>query len=133
MESLKVLYLEGDTTPLRDVNQKSVPTTFPVCQEYISSEQKIYFFLAVGAPSQSEMSSYHGISHNFFCSLSPLKVMCVQYWPAAQHREEVYSGIGVTVDNEEQLANFMIRTIRLRVVRIIRKFWDQAWNCSGDF
>ena len=69
----------------------------------------------------------------FLLSLSPLKVMCVQYWPAAQHREEVYSGIGVTVDNEEQLANFMIRTIRLRVVRIIRKFWDQAWNCSGDF
>ena len=55
----------------------------------------------------------------FLLSLSPLKVMCVQYWPAAQHREEVYSGIGVTVDNEEQLANFMIRTIRLRVVRTI--------------
>ena len=43
--------------------------------------------------------------------------MCVQYWPAGRDREEVYSGVGVTVENEEQLANFMIRTIRLRKVR----------------
>lgn len=42
--------------------------------------------------------------------------MCVQYWPAGKNREEVYSGVGVTVENEEQLANFMIRTIRLRKV-----------------
>jgi hypothetical protein len=38
--------------------------------------------------------------------------MCVQYWPAAKNREEVYGGVGVTVEVEEQLANFMIRTIR---------------------
>ena len=43
--------------------------------------------------------------------------MCVQYWPAGKNREEIYSGIGVTVENEEQLANFMIRTIRMRKVR----------------
>ncbi len=46
-----------------------------------------------------------------------IRVMCVQYWPAGRAREEVYSGVGVTVENEEQLANFMIRTIRLRKVR----------------
>ena len=46
--------------------------------------------------------------------------MCVQYWPAGKNREEVYSGIGVTVENEEQLANFMIRTIRMRKVGIDR-------------
>jgi hypothetical protein len=40
------------------------------------------------------------------------RVMCVQYWPAAKNREEVYGGVGVTVEVEEQLANFMIRTIR---------------------
>ena len=43
--------------------------------------------------------------------------MCVQYWPAGKNREEIYSGVGVTVENEEQLANFMIRTIRMRKVR----------------
>ena len=48
-----------------------------------------------------------------------VQVMCVQYWPAGKNKEEVYSGVGVTVENEEQIANFMIRTIRLRKVRII--------------
>ena len=47
--------------------------------------------------------------------------MCVQYWPAGKNREEVYSGIGVTVENEEQLANFMIRTIRMRKVYFAKK------------
>ena len=46
--------------------------------------------------------------------------MCVQYWPAGKNREEIYSGVGVTVENEEQLANFMIRTIRMRKVRNIK-------------
>ena len=49
--------------------------------------------------------------------------MCVQYWPAGKNREEIYSGVGVTVENEEQLANFMIRTIRMRKVRNILKIF----------
>ena len=52
------------------------------------------------------------------CAAALFQVMCVQYWPAGKNREEVYSGVGVTVENEEQLANFMIRTIRLRKVRL---------------
>ena len=40
-----------------------------------------------------------------------IRVMCVQYWPAAKNREEVYGGVGVTVETEEQLANFMIRSL----------------------
>jgi protein tyrosine phosphatase len=39
-----------------------------------------------------------------------IRVMCVQYWPAAKNREEVYGGVGITVESEEQLANFMIRS-----------------------
>ena len=54
-----------------------------------------------------------------------IRVMCVQYWPAGKNREEVYSGVGVTVENEEQLANFMIRTIRLRKVRKAKKHYPQ--------
>ena len=62
------------------------------------------------------------MSHKWKCALYShrtfdfIRVMCVQYWPAGRDREEVYSGVGVTVENEEQLANFMIRTIRLRKV-----------------
>ena len=48
--------------------------------------------------------------------LHSIQVMCVQYWPAGKNKEEAYSGVGVTVENEEQIANFMIRTIRLQKV-----------------
>ena len=44
--------------------------------------------------------------------------MCVQYWPAGKNKEDVYSGVGVMVEHEEQIANFMIRTIRLRKVML---------------
>ena len=47
------------------------------------------------------------------------RVMCVQYWPAAKNREEVYGGVGITVEQEEQLANFMIRTIRYIVHNMV--------------
>ena len=40
--------------------------------------------------------------------------MCVQYWPGQIDKEEVYGGIRVTVLKEELLANFVIRSIRLR-------------------
>ena len=46
--------------------------------------------------------------------------MCVQYWPAAKNREEVYGGVGITVEHEEQLANFMIRTIKYAYRQIDR-------------
>ena len=57
------------------------------------------------------------------------QVMCVQYWPAGKNREEIYSGVGVTVENEEQLANFMIRTIRMRKVRRLQGKACQLAKC----
>lgn len=39
--------------------------------------------------------------------------MCVQYWPASKEKDEEYGGIGVSILQEEQLANFHIRTIKL--------------------
>jgi len=64
-----------------------------------------------------------------------IRVMCVQYWPAGKNKEEVYSGVGVTVENEEQLANFMIRTIRLRKNGEERKvilFHYTEWPCHSN-
>ncbi len=61
--------------------------------------------------------------------------MCVQYWPAGRGREEVYSGVGVAVESEEQLANFMIRTIRLRKYDEERKvilFHYTEWPCHSN-
>lgn len=40
--------------------------------------------------------------------------MCVQYWPASREKQETYGGITIQVIQEEELANFQIRTIRLQ-------------------
>lgn len=39
--------------------------------------------------------------------------MCVQYWPASKGKEEVYDGITVSYNHEEQLANFVIRNFKI--------------------
>lgn len=64
-----------------------------------------------------------------------IRVMCVQYWPAAKNREEVYGGVGITVEHEEQLANFMIRNIRLRKdgeERCVIQFHYTEWPCHSN-
>ncbi|XP_054714942.1 receptor-type tyrosine-protein phosphatase kappa-like [Uloborus diversus] len=43
-----------------------------------------------------------------------IRVMCVQYWPTEMDRPEEYGDLEVTLLAEEQLANFFIRTLRLR-------------------
>ncbi|KAK7864317.1 hypothetical protein R5R35_009570 [Gryllus longicercus] len=42
-----------------------------------------------------------------------IRVMCMQYWPAAMDKVEVYGNLTVSVVEEEELANFHIRTFRL--------------------
>lgn len=44
---------------------------------------------------------------------SMVQVMCVQYWPAMVGCSDHYEGIKVDLLKEEQLANFMIRTMKL--------------------
>lgn len=39
--------------------------------------------------------------------------MCVQYWPPNREKEEIYGDVHITVQSEEELANFHIRTFRL--------------------
>lgn len=43
-----------------------------------------------------------------------IKVMCCQYWPMEEHKPEMYGKIEVTLLSEEHLADFVIRTIRIR-------------------
>ncbi|XP_050714666.1 receptor-type tyrosine-protein phosphatase kappa-like isoform X5 [Eriocheir sinensis] len=62
-----------------------------------------------------------------------IKVMCVQYWPAMVGCSDHYEGIKVDLLKEEQLANFMIRTIKLSLqenpddVREIVQFHYTEW------
>lgn len=37
----------------------------------------------------------------------------MQYWPPALDKQEVYGDIHIGIVNEEQLANFQIRTFRV--------------------
>lgn len=39
--------------------------------------------------------------------------MCVQYWPASKEKHETYGGISLSIVQEEELANFHIRTFKL--------------------
>lgn len=39
--------------------------------------------------------------------------MCIQYWPPALDKTEVYGDIYIGIVKEEQLANFQIRTFRI--------------------
>lgn len=39
--------------------------------------------------------------------------MCVQYWPPNKEKDETYGDISVGIVQEEELANFHIRTFRL--------------------
>ncbi|XP_059482652.1 receptor-type tyrosine-protein phosphatase kappa [Neocloeon triangulifer] len=42
-----------------------------------------------------------------------IRVMCVQYWPASLAKSETYGDITIKVLQEEELANFRIRTIHI--------------------
>lgn len=65
-----------------------------------------------------------------------IRVMCVQYWPASKELEETYGGISISIIQEEELANFHIRTFRLYkkengvVVeeRVILQFHFTEWH-----
>lgn len=47
------------------------------------------------------------------CLIGDEKVMCIQYWPPALDKTEVYGDIHIGIVKEEQLANFQIRTFRI--------------------
>ena len=53
------------------------------------------------------------IKINFFAFLFEFQVMCEQYWPASKDKEETYGDITVSILQEEEQANFRIRTLKL--------------------
>lgn len=52
----------------------------------------------------------HDIYHKVFFIF---QVMCIQYWPSAKVKSEDYGDLNISVQHEEELANFHIRTIRI--------------------
>ncbi|CAG2174402.1 unnamed protein product, partial [Oppiella nova] len=43
-----------------------------------------------------------------------IRVMCCQYWPMEENKPEMYGNIEVTLLREEPLADFVIRTLKVR-------------------
>ena len=43
-----------------------------------------------------------------------IRVMCCQYWPMEEHKAEQYGDIEVTLLNEENMADFVIRMLKVR-------------------
>ncbi|KAI5710062.1 hypothetical protein M8J76_004469 [Diaphorina citri] len=66
-----------------------------------------------------------------------IKVMCMQYWPSAKVKNETYGNLTISVEHEEELANFHIRTICIVLKegspeeehRKILQFHYTEWPC----
>lgn len=54
------------------------------------------------------------VSSSVSCMVCQIK--CHQYWPKSIDESIVYNGIAVTLTNEETFADYVLRTIHLRLV-----------------
>ncbi|XP_076335056.1 receptor-type tyrosine-protein phosphatase kappa-like isoform X2 [Tachypleus tridentatus] len=62
-----------------------------------------------------------GVPDSDYINASYIDVMCVQYWPTETDKPDVYGDLEITLLSEESLANFMIRTIRIRKNEEVRE------------
>lgn len=66
-----------------------------------------------------------------------IKVMCIQYWPSAKVKSEDYGHLNISIQHEEELANFHIRTICVihkkgtpeQQERTLLQFHYTEWPC----
>ncbi|XP_066906293.1 receptor-type tyrosine-protein phosphatase kappa [Halyomorpha halys] len=66
-----------------------------------------------------------------------IKVMCIQYWPSTKSKSEDYGDLNISVLQEEELANFHIRTIKVihkkntpeEEERTLLQFHYTEWPC----
>merc|ERR1712223_949089 len=123
--------------------EEGVPDSDYINASYVDSLVQPKAYIVTQGPTETTIGDFWRMVWQERCScivmvtrtFDFIRVMCVQYWPAGKNRDEVYSGIGVTVENEEQLANFMIRTIRMRKNGEERKvilFHYTEWPCHSN-
>jgi protein tyrosine phosphatase len=125
-----------------DPEEGNIDTDY-VNASYVDSLVKPKAYIVSQGPTENTMPDFWGMvwQERASCivmvtrTFDFIRVMCVQYWPAAKNREEVYGGVGITVEHEEQLANFMIRTIKLRrgmEERKVIQFHYTEWPCHSN-
>lgn len=66
------------------------------------------------------------VSSSVSCMVCQIK--CHQYWPKSIDESIVYNGIAVTLTNEETFADYVLRTIHLRLVWPLNILW-----CCNSF
>merc|ERR1719211_559600 len=102
--------------------EEGVPDSDYINASYVDSLVQPKAYIVTQGPTENTIGDFWRMVWQERCScivmvtrtFDFIRVMCVQYWPAGKNKEEAYSGVAVMVENEEQIANFMIRTIRLR-------------------
>jgi len=123
--------------------EEGVPDSDYINASYVDSLVQPKAYIVTQGPTESTMPDFWRMvwQEKASCivmvtrTFDFIRVMCVQYWPAAKNREEVYGGVGITVESEEQLANFMIRTIRLSKdgeERKVIQFHYTEWPCHSN-
>ena len=63
---------------------------------------------------------YHGSLHT--C----LQVKCVQYWPDAVGRSQTYGPFSICLTEEQQFADYVVRTIEIKVCSYPKLFFVMA-------
>merc|ERR1719464_281627 len=123
--------------------EEGVPDSDYINASYVDSLVQPKAYIVTQGPTENTIGDFWRMVWQERCScivmvtrtFDFIRVMCVQYWPAGKNKEDVYSGVGVMVEHEEQIANFMIRTIRLRKNGEQRKvilFHYTEWTCHSN-
>ncbi|UXI21540.1 monocarboxylate transporter 12-like [Sarcoptes scabiei] len=89
---------------------------------YVDSILKPNAYIAAQGPNEYTITDFWRLiweQHSFVIVMLTkvfdfIRVMCCQYWPMEEHKPEMYGPIEVTLLSEEQLADFVIRTMKIR-------------------
>merc|ERR1719348_1491418 len=89
--------------------EEGVPDSDYINASYVDSLVQPKAYIVTQGPTESTMPDFWRMAWQERAScivmvtrtFDFIRVMCVQYWPAAKNREEIYGGVGVTVESEE--------------------------------
>ncbi|KAG8178339.1 hypothetical protein JTE90_029293 [Oedothorax gibbosus] len=99
-----------------------IPDSDYINASYIDSILKPNAFIAAQGPNEFTISDFWRMvwEHESYVIVMLTKVfdfirvMCVQYWPTDLDKPEEYGNLEITLLAEEQLANFFIRTVKIK-------------------
>ncbi|XP_022255419.1 receptor-type tyrosine-protein phosphatase S-like, partial [Limulus polyphemus] len=99
-----------------------IPNSDYINASYIDSMLKPNAYIATQGPNETTVVDFWRMvwEQNTYVIVMLTKVfdfirvMCVQYWPSELHHPECYGDLELTLLSEENLANFVIRTVHIK-------------------